>query len=65
MEMTCLPVGFFFSIVVSVSSCRSTGIGSKCSERECKRVRPNHLRVQQSYPEPLCVITVATVDQAS
>lgn len=49
---------------VSGVSRRPARVASKCFERECNRVGADHLRVQQSCHQPLCVLTVAAVDQA-
>lgn len=51
--------------VVSGGSHRSARVTTKCFERECNRVGTDHLRVQQSHHQALCVVTVATVDKAS
>lgn len=53
-----------FLAVVSGGSHQPARVASECYERECGRVRADHLRVQQSRHQPLCVVTVATVDQA-
>lgn len=56
-----------FTFLASVSGCshRPSGAASKCFERECDRLGADHLRVQQSCHQPLCGVTMATVDQAS
>lgn len=54
-----------FSAVVSGCSHGPAGGATNRSERQCVRARADHFWVQQSSHQPLCVITVAPVDQAA